>query len=179
MDFEEAEINGVYLIKHDIFTDSRGSFIKPYHHDKFSEFGLESNFKEAYYTLSKKDVIRGMHFQTSPFGHAKLITVIEGRITDIVLDIRRSSISVGEHIAVELSRDNNRSLFVPAGCAHGFKVMSEYAIVNYLVTSVHAPANDKGIRYDSFGYDWQVSCPIVSDRDLMLPAMEEFEDYFP
>jgi len=179
MNFEKTEIDGVYSIKNDMFADARGLFTKHYHHDGFLRIGLEANFKEAYYTMSKRNVIRGMHFQSSPCDHAKLITVIEGRITDVLLDIRKSSTSSGKHTAIELSADNNRSLFVPTGCAHGFKVISEYAIVSYLVTAVHSPSNDKGIRYDSFGYDWQVKHPIISQRDLMLPAFEEFEDFFP
>lgn len=178
MKFEKTNIAGVYVIEHDVHEDSRGAFVKTFHKDEFSKMGLEWDFRESYYTRSKAHVIRGMHFQVSPHDHAKLVTIIQGTVVDVILDLRRSSPTLGQHIAVELSRENRKSIYIARGCAHGFAVLGESATIYYMVTSEHAPAHDKGIRFDSFGYDWKVGQPIVSERDLQLPALAEFEDYF-
>jgi dTDP-4-dehydrorhamnose 3,5-epimerase len=134
MKFENTRIDGAYIIEHDIHKDSRGSFVKTFHKKEFLERGIEWNFCESYYTRSKEDVIRGMHFQTPPHDHAKLVTIILGTVVDVILDLRKSSPSFGEHIAVELSRENRKSIYIPRGCAHGFSVLGESAIVYYKIT---------------------------------------------
>lgn len=178
MKFIKTDLNGVFIIEHDVHKDSRGAFVKTFHKEEFSKMGLEWDFRESYYTRSKEDVIRGMHFQVPPYDHAKLVTIIHGTVVDVILDLRTSSPTVGRHIAVELSRENRKSIYIPRGCAHGFSVLSESAIVYYMVTSEYAPDYDRGIRFDSFGYDWKVGQPIVSERDLQFPPLGEFKDFF-
>ena len=178
MKFEKTDIDGVFIIEHDVYKDARGAFVKTFHKEEFSQMGLEWDFRESYYTRSKEDVIRGMHFQVPPHDHAKLVTIIHGTVVDVILDLRRSSPTLGQHVAVELSRENRKSIYIPRGCAHGFSVLGESAIVYYMVTSEHAPAHDKGIRFDSFGYDWKVGQPIISPRDLQFPKLAEYKDYF-
>lgn len=178
MKFIKTDLNGVFIIEHDVHKDSRGAFVKTFHKEEFSQMGLEWDFRESYYTRSKEDVIRGMHFQAPPYDHAKLVTIIHGTVVDVILDLRTSSPTVGRHIAVELSRENRKSIYIPRGCAHGFSVLSESAIVYYMVTSEYAPDHDRGIHFDSFGYDWMVGKPIVSERDLQFPTLGEFKDFF-
>lgn len=178
MKFEKTDLSGVFIIEHDVHKDARGAFVKTFHKEEFSKMGLECDFRESYYTRSKEDVIRGMHFQVPPHDHAKLVTIIHGTVADVILDLRRSSPTRGHHIAVELSRENRKSIYIPRGCAHGFSVLGESAIVYYMATSEHAPTHDKGVRFDSFGYDWKVGQPIVSERDMKFPTLEDFTEYF-
>ena len=179
MKFEKTNLSGVYIIEHDVHNDSRGAFVKTFHKEEFSKIGLEWHFRENYYTRSKKDVIRGMHFQVRPHDHAKLITIVQGTVVDVILDLRRSSSTFKEHISVELSRENGKSVYIPRGCAHGFAVLEEGAIAYYLTTSEYASEYDRGIKFDSFGYNWMIAQPIVSERDLQLPTLAEFKDFFP
>lgn len=178
MKFEKTELMGVFFIEHDIRTDIRGAFVKNFQREEFSGLGLESDFRESYYTISKENVIRGMHFQVPPHDQAKLVTIIQGTVVDVILDLRSSSPTIGQHVSVELSHDNRKSIYIPKGCAHGFSVLTESATVFYMVTSEYAPASDKGIRYDSFGFDWRVVQPIISERDLQFPPLFEFKEYF-
>ena len=178
MIFIDTKIKDVYIIEQNVFKDARGSFVKTFQESEFKKRGLECSFKESYYTKSKEDVIRGMHFQTPPEDHAKLVTVIQGTIVDVILDLRRSSLTYKKYITVELSRENRKSIYIPKGCAHGFGVLSDTATAYYMVTSEHSPIHDNGIRYDSFGYDWIIKNPIVSDRDNRFDSLDEFESPF-
>ena len=119
-----------------------------------------------------------MHFQVPPFDHSKLITVISGRILDVVLDIRRNSKTFGKHFAIELSRDNKKSLYIPKGLAHGFAVLSEIAIAYYQVTSEYSQNLDQGIHFNSFRFDWPIQEPILSIRDQNFPHFNEFNSPF-
>ena len=178
MKIESTLILGVFIIENEVHKDLRGEFVKSFQKEEFSKMGLEWDFRESYYTRSKADVIRGMHFQITPCDHAKLVTIIHGTVVDVILDLRKSSPTLGQHISVELSRENLKSIYIPSGCAQGFSVLGEDAVVNYMVTSEYAPLHDKGIRFDSFGYDWKIANPIISERDLQFPALAEFKEYF-
>jgi len=172
--FLETPIRGSFVIEQDVHKDQRGSFVKTFHEPTFLELGLECDFRESYYSKSREDVIRGMHFQSPPCDHAKLVTVLLGTIIDVLLDLRSGSPSQGQFFAVELSRENRKSIYIPRGVAHGFGVLSDIAIANYMVTTVHSTTNDCGIRFDSFGYQWPIKNPILSDRDL---GFDRFSDY--
>lgn len=173
MIFSEASLSGVYIIEQDIAEDKRGSFVKNFRKSVFAARGLESDFVESYYTRSRRDVIRGMHFQRPPQDHAKLVTVIVGTILDVLLDLRKSSPTYLKTCTVELSRENRKSVYVPRGIAHGFGVLSETALAFYMVTSEYSPQHDTGVRYNSFNFEWPISNPIVSDRDMNLPLLPE------
>ena len=178
MILHKTPIHDVYVVEQTVTKDKRGSFVKNFQRSLFTQRDLECDFTESYYTKSHEDVIRGMHFQTPPHDHAKLITVISGTILDVVLDIRKSSKTYGQHFGIELSRENRKSLYIPRGLAHGFCVLSDVAIAYYQVTSEHNPDHDKGILFDSFGFTWPISNPIISDRDRAFPILSEFKSPF-
>lgn len=178
MKITPTPLDGVYIIEQDVFKDKRGAFVKTFQRSFFVGHGLECDFSENYYTKSREDVIRGMHFQIPPRDHAKLVTVIQGTIIDVILDIRKNSPTFGRHVEIELSRENRRSIYIARGLAHGFGTLSDSAIAYYMVTSEYSPEHDRGIRFDSFGYRWPISTPIVSDRDLSHVPFDQFVSPF-
>lgn len=173
-----TELEGVLIVEQRVHTDLRGSFMKNFSHHIFASHDLECDFKESYYTQSAKGVIRGMHFQIPPHDHAKLITVVQGTILDVILDLRRASPTYGRYITIELSQESGRSLYISRGFAHGFCTLSASAITSYMVTSEYAPDHDVGIYYDGFGFRWPVSDPILSERDKKHPAFASFNSPF-
>lgn len=174
----ETNILGLKILKPRVFEDTRGKFIKTFNNDFFIEFGLDINIKEIYYSISHKDVIRGMHFQTPPFEHIKLVYVPAGKIIDVVLDIRKNSPTYGEFFSTELSSENAEVLIIPKGLAHGFKSLENNTNVTYMQTSCYVPNNDCGIRYDSFEFDWECISPKLSNRDKSFPTLKEFDTPF-
>ena len=128
-------IKGLKILEPRIFEDSRGKFIKTFTNDFFQENGLDIDIKETYYSISHKDVIRGMHFQTPPYEHIKLVYVPAGKIMDVVLDIRKNSPTFGGFFSCELSSDNGKVLIIPKGLAHGFKSLEDNTNVTYMQTS--------------------------------------------
>lgn len=126
--------------------------------------------------MSKNNVLRGLHFQAPPHDHYKLVTCIAGEAFDVIVDLRKSSPTYGQHESFELNGGD--SVFVPAGCAHGFYVRSESATLLYNVSTIHAPSHDTGIRWDSVGVSWPSANPVVSERDAGLIAFAEFSTPF-
>jgi dTDP-4-dehydrorhamnose 3,5-epimerase len=171
---EQSAISDVYVIKPNVLSDPRGSFIKLFHEETFKIKGLQYSYKESYYSLSAKDVIRGMHLQIPPYEYAKLVYVTNGEILDVILDLRKTSKTFKKFISIDLSDENRFAVYVPEGCAHGFGVLSDNATVVYMQTSVYSPVHDTGIRWDSFGMDWGIDNPIVSLRDKNLILLEDF-----
>lgn len=166
-------LDGVFEIENRVFEDHRGMFIKTFHEVVFKEAGLETEFKESFYSVSKKGVLRGMHFQLPPHDHAKLVYVTSGEILDVAVDIRKESLTFGQYFSTKLSADNGKSLYMAKGFAHGFLTLSESATVVYMTTTVHTPESDAGIRWDSFGFDWgDIDLPLVSERDKLHPTIE-------
>lgn len=165
MKISETCLKGLYEIENKVFTDERGYFVKTFHHDVFQEYGLDVGFKESFYSRSKRNVIRGMHFQLPPHDHAKMVYVPEGEILDVAVDIRKNSPTYMQSFSLVLSKNNAKSMYISKGFAHGFLTLSEEATVVYLTTTVHNPKYDAGIRWDSFGFDWGVTKVIVSERD--------------
>jgi dTDP-4-dehydrorhamnose 3,5-epimerase/CDP-3, 6-dideoxy-D-glycero-D-glycero-4-hexulose-5-epimerase len=174
----ETPIHDLKILEPKIFEDSRGRFIKTYNNNFFQTNGLNLTMKESYYSISNKDVIRGMHFQTPPFDHMKLVYVPAGKIMDVILDIRKNSPTFGQYFICELSSDNGKVLIIPKGLAHGFKSLQDNTNVTYMQTSCYAPNNDGGIRYDSFGFNWECESPKLSDRDQSFPTLKEFDSPF-
>jgi dTDP-4-dehydrorhamnose 3,5-epimerase len=178
MNIINTSLDGVYLIEPDIFEDQRGFFIKTFHAEIFKEKKLSCDFQESFYSISKKNVLRGMHFQVPPYEHAKLVYVTSGGILDVVLDIRKKSATYGKFIAVNLSAKNRKYIYIPKGCAHGFLSLEDGSIVIYLQTTVYSQKHDTGIRWDSFGMDWGINNPIVSERDKTFPNFMDFKSPF-
>ena len=174
----KTDIEGLLILEPKIFEDSRGKFIKTFTDDFFKENNLDINIKETYYSISNKDVIRGMHFQTPPYDHIKIVYVPYGKITDVVLDIRKDSKTYGQYFSTELSSKNGKVLIIPQGLAHGFKSLEENTNVTYMQTTCYAPNNDGGIRFDSFGFDWKIDNPELSDRDKSFVTFKEFNTPF-
>ncbi|MBE0471746.1 MAG: dTDP-4-dehydrorhamnose 3,5-epimerase [Methyloprofundus sp.] len=167
-------LDGVFEIENRVFQDHRGMFVKNFHEGVFKEAGLETEFKESFYSTSTKGVLRGMHFQLPPHDHAKLVYVTSGKILDVAVDIRKGSPTFGQYFSTKLSTDNSKSLYMAKGFAHGFLTLSASATVVYMTTTVHTPESDAGIRWDSFGFDWLVENPIMSDRDKNFSLLEGF-----
>jgi dTDP-4-dehydrorhamnose 3,5-epimerase len=178
MEITESKIEGVYLIKNFKKDDNRGAFCKTFHKEGFDEHGLCSEFAESYYSISKKGVIRGMHFQLPPSDHEKLVYVPKGQILDIVLDLRKESKTYGACDEFLVSEENGLSIYIPKGCAHGFRSLDEGTITVYNVASVYNAQKDFGIRWDSFGYDWGIEVPIISQRDNELKVFTSFDSPF-
>ena len=171
-EFMPTTLGDVFVVQKSKFEDERGVFIKTYNKDAFDAAGLASDFKESYFSFSKRNVLRGMHYQRYPFGHAKLITVIEGEILDVCVGIGENlSNNKGKFFSTILSKSNNRSLYIPAGYAHGFLCLSESAIVMNHMTTVYSPENDDGIHYLSFNFTWPIANPIISEKDKNLKKL--------
>lgn len=166
MNIVETFIPGLKILNSKIFQDSRGEFIKVFNDVFFKEHGMEIEIKESYYSISHKNVIRGMHFQKPPYDHVKLVFVTSGSILDVVLDMRKNSKTFGKYFSINLKANDGQILLIPKGLAHGFKSLEDNSIVHYMQTTCYAPDYDDGIRYDSFGFDWKCENPIVSKRDL-------------
>lgn len=178
MNLITTPFDGLYLLEAVNFKDDRGSFQKIFNFDFFEINGLRTDFKEFYFSISHKNVIRGMHFQLPPHDHAKLVYVSRGSIRDVVIDLRKSSNTYKQHFAVELDAQKGRYLYIPSGFAHGFISLTDDTIVNYAQTSGYNQDCDCGVSYDSFGYNWGVETPVISNRDLTFMTLEEFKTTF-
>ena len=154
------------------------SFLKMVQVSEFQRLGIPCDFKEVYCSVSKQNVIRGLHFQTPPYDHEKLVYCVSGRVLDVVLDLRTSSATYGHHYAVELSGDNASAIFVARGFAHGFLSLSENAIVVYHVTSEYSRDHDSGILWNSANISWPCHNPILSDRDSGFAPFNVFSSPF-
>ena len=174
MKFEKTELEGVFLIYNFNASDKRGEFVKTFNKNDFKGQRIDFEIRESYYSSSHKDVIRGMHFQLPPDDHEKLVYVPQGSILDVVIDLRKESVTYMKYISVELSGLNKRSIYIPRGLAHGFKSLENHTITVYNVATEYNPSNDHGIRFDSFDFDWEVTNPILSQRDLSFELLGDF-----
>ena len=174
----EDILNGAKILTLPASQDVRGTFVKTFHETTLKKAGIEFTLRESYFSLSKKDVIRGMHFQLPPHQHSKIVFCPQGAILDVIVDLRKGSPTYRQHFATELSGENNKAYYIPEGFAHGFKSLTDDAITYYLVSSEYSQPHDTGVRYDSIGFDWGVKEPVISARDLSFMKMEEFESPF-
>ena len=175
---EQLPLADARLITLPKFNDIRGSFVKAFHESTLKEAGIDFVLRESYFSFSKKDVIRGMHFQLPPHQHSKIVYCPQGAILDIIIDLRKSSPTYLQYFASVLSADNHKAYYIPEGFAHGFKSLQDDSLTYYLVSSEHSQAHDTGIRFDSFGYDWQMPEAILSARDLSFPELKDFRSLF-
>ena len=175
MKFIKTDIDGCYLITYKTFHDNRGYFSVPFNRDEFNQgVGYDVNFVQDNMSYSNKNVIRGLHFQTGLYEQAKLVTCTFGRVLDVVVDIRKDSVTYGNVVRVELGLGLERHLFVPRGCAHGFSVLSDKALFQYKVDNVYNKESEGGIIYNDtvLNINWGVlkGQEIVSDKDKELPT---------
>jgi dTDP-4-dehydrorhamnose 3,5-epimerase len=172
-------LDDVYVLERFCHSDDRGVFTKTFNLNMFRELeiGGALEIKESLCSTSKKDVLRGMHYQQYPYSAAKIVSVVKGRILDVIVGIggKFNTRNRGKIYSVELSDTNAKSLYIPDGYAHGFLVLSEEAVVVYHQTNHFNAASDKGIHFNSFGFEWPVTNPIVSEKDLELPGINEFK----
>lgn len=178
-DFEmhSTELDGCFRIKPNKKNDERGFFIKTFKKSMFYQ-NLDVSWDEQYYTYSKPGVLRGLHFQTPPYHHSKLIHVIEGSIFDVVVDLRANSSTYGRAIFFELSSSHPEMVFIQSGFAHGFCTLDKPAIVCYNVTSIYNPKYDTGIKWNSIDLEWPINDPIISARDLNFVDFVNFDSPF-
>ena len=182
MKFVETKILDVIIIEPTVFGDERGYFLESYNKKKFEEVVSKTSFIQDNESKSSKGVLRGLHFQKPPFEQAKLVRCIEGRVMDVAVDIRKGSPTYGKHVAIELTGENKRQLFVPRGFAHGFSVLSDTAVFAYKVDNSYAPDFDAGIRWNDkeLNIQWGMKDGevMVSEKDAELPFFLEFESPF-
>ena len=171
MQISPLSLQDACLVKLFRQEDNRGIFFKPFHFSSLQQAGIDFDAKESICSVSKKDVVRGMHFQKEPYAQAKLVYCPHGAILDVILDMRLQSPTYGKFEAVELSAKNGHALYIPEGFAHGFLALTDDAITSYIMTKEYHPESDQGILWNSFGFKWPVENPIISARDL---AFEEF-----
>jgi dTDP-4-dehydrorhamnose 3,5-epimerase len=174
----ELPLSDARLITLPAFPDDRGLFVKTFHDTTLRDAEIHFTLNESYFSLSKKNVIRGMHFQLPPHQHSKIVFCPKGAILDVIIDLRKGSPTYGRHHAEELSESNHRAYFIPEGFAHGFKALTDDALTYYLVSSEYHRESDTGIRWDSFGFDWQAPAPISSARDRSFVSLGEFASPF-
>ncbi len=174
----EAKLPGCFILQFPVFHDQRGDFVKVMQHSIFEAHGLETRFSEVFYTVSGKDVLRGMHVQLPPHDHAKLVYCVSGAICDMALDLRVGSPMFGKHEVYELSGLAHNAVYLPSGVAHGFYVREHPAVVVYHVSTEHDVAHDAGVLWNSFGAPWPIANPVVSLRDMGLETFETFVSPF-
>ena len=182
MKFIKTEIPDVYIIEPSVFGDERGYFLESFNLGDFEENVHPVKFVQDNESKSSRGVLRGLHFQKPPFAQAKLVRCIEGKVLDVVVDIRKNSKTYGQYFTTELSGENKKQVFIPRGFAHGFLVLSESAIFAYKVDNTYAPEHDAGIRWNDpiVNIQWGLSESevLVSDKDAQLPFFNEFDSPF-
>ncbi len=174
----ETKLKSCFVIEPTVFKDERGYFFESFNQEKFNQaIGEDVNFVQDNESFSSKGVLRGLHFQKGEYAQAKLVRAIKGSVLDVAVDIRPDSETYGEYVAVELSEDNKKQLFVPRGFAHGFIVLSDTAIFSYKCDNFYNKASEGGIIYndETLNIDWQLneSDFIVSEKDAILPKLKD------
>ena len=182
MKFIKTEIEGLIIIEPRVFGDDRGYFLESYNQKKLEEIVGKVLFIQDNESKSSKGVLRGLHFQKPPYDQAKLVRCVEGKVLDVAVDLRKGSKTYGQYIAIELSSENKKQLFVPRGFAHGFLVLSESAIFSYKVDNVYAPDYDAGIYWNDpiLNIPWAIneSEIRVSEKDSKLSFFSKFKSPF-
>lgn len=173
-----TNLEGLMILNIDVKNDERGFFLKPYSSVELEGVSLIKSIAEVFYSVSRVDVLRGMHFQIPPFAQKKIVGVINGAILDVVIDIRKNSETYGEYASFNMSANDGQFLFIPDGFAHGFLSLSEDTTVIYIVDNLYSKPHEDGIRYDSFGFDWPIRDPIISDKDSGFIAFKDFDSPF-
>lgn len=163
-----------------IFTDGRGFFMESYNRDRYRDAGVDADFVQDNMSLSKRNVVRGLHYQAPPFEQGKLVSVVAGRVLDVAVDIRFGSPTFGKFVMVELSAANHRQFWIPAGFAHGFIALEDDTVFVYKCTNVYSPEHDRGIIWNDpdIAIEWPVITPIVSEKDARLPRLKDITKEF-
>ncbi len=159
-----------------IFNDDRGNIIKTYHYPTFRDIGIDEIFNEDLISISKKGVIRGLHFQKKPFEQSKLVYCISGSILDVAVDIRAESSTYGKYVCFNLDSKKRNMAYIPSGFAHGYEALEDNTVVIYKLSSPYMPAMEGGIKWNSIDIPWRGLNQIISEKDSRLPSFKEYTD---
>lgn len=173
-----SAVPGCVELRPQVREDRRGRFVKVFHQHVFELLGLCADYEEEYYSVSRRGVIRGLHFQVPPMDHDKLVYCVSGHIQDAVVDVRVGSPTYGRYALFDVSADEGTMIYVPRGLAHGFCTLSESAIVVYKVSTVYSPEHDGGLLWNSAGIPWEIQEPLLSERDQAHPSFQSFKSPF-
>lgn len=179
MEVIRTAIADLIIIQPTIIDDTRGFFFESYNQQEFKVHGITVNFVQDNHSKSVKNTLRGLHYQINP-GQAKLVRVVVGEVFDVAVDIRFGSPTFGQWLGAKLSAENKKQVFIPAGFAHGFCVLSDVAEFEYKCSEFYSPNNERGIRWNDpdLNIKWPVEQPILSEKDRNNPAFKEIERYF-
>ncbi len=182
MKFIRTAIPDVVLIEPVVFEDARGGFLETYRRDEFAAHGIAGDFVQDNHSISKRGVLRGLHFQSPPHAQAKLLRVVRGEAFDAVVDLRRGSPSYGKHISAVLSAANRRMLYVPPGFAHGFLALADDTEFLYKASALYSPQNERGLAWDDpdLAIEWPVSAApyALSEKDRRYPRLKDLQPIF-
>lgn len=180
MEIAKTPIDGLLVIKPDVFADNRGYFFETYNEEKFRQLGLRTDFVQDNESCSSKGVVRGLHFQVPPFAQAKLIRVVRGSVLDFALDIRRGSPTYGKYFSVKLDDKEKNMFFIPEGFAHGFLTLEDDTVFSYKCTALYNKQSERGLLWNDkrLNIDWTIAEPILSDKDKLWGKFDEFTSPF-
>lgn len=175
-----TRLGGVLVVEPRLFCDDRGSFMETFNVERYAQAGIDVSFVQDNVSRSIRGALRGLHFQAPPHGQAKLVSVVEGTVYDVAVDLRTGSPTYGEWVGVELTADNRCQLFVPVGFAHGFAVTSEQAVLSYKCSAEYAPQAEGAVAWDDpdLAIEWPVAAPLLSDKDAAAPPLAALESPF-
>lgn len=178
MHVQKTPLEGLLVIETDVFGDGRGFFMESYQKNRYRDIGIDVEFIQDNVSLSKKGVVRGLHFQRAPFVQGKLVSVLAGRAFDVAVDIRNNSVTFGKWFGIELSSENHKQFWIPEGFAHGFMALEDSTVFVYKCTNVYSAAHDGGILWNDpeIGIVWPLAEAetIVSEKDRKHPTLEMF-----
>jgi dTDP-4-dehydrorhamnose 3,5-epimerase len=180
MEILETKIADLYIVKPMVFEDHRGYFFESYNKQKFINLGIDKNFVQDNESMSDKGVLRGLHFQKPPFDQGKLVRVMQGAVLDVAVDIRKSSPTYGEWVAVELTQDNKWMYWIPPGFAHGFVSLQDNTVFFYKCTNIYNKESEGSILWNdpTLNIDWNIENPILTEKDKSAPLFKNFDSPF-
>lgn len=181
MKITKTNLNGLLIIEPNIFTDHRGWFIETYNEESYKKYGININFKQDNHSYSKqRGVLRGLHFQNEPYAQTKLVRCTRGKIWDVAVDLRKSSPTYLKWFGIELTSENQKSLLIPQGFAHGFITLDKNTEVQYKVDNFYEPNSDRSIRYNdpNINIQWPIINVIISEKDLKAPYLRDSDVNF-
>lgn len=180
MELIKTSIDGLLIIKPDVFKDDRGYFYESYNKERFAKAGLMIDFVQDNESKSSKGVLRGLHFQKPPFAQGKLVRVIKGSVMDVAVDLRKDSPTYGKWESVVLTEENKLQFWIPEGFAHGFVALEDNTIFNYKCTNVYNKESEGSILWNDpdININWNIDNPILSEKDKISPLFKNFESPF-
>jgi len=180
MQITTTPIEGLLIVQPKVFGDHRGYFMETYNEATFRAAGLPTDFVQDNQSFSGKGILRGLHFQAPPYAQGKLVRVIRGAVLDVALDLRKSSPTYGKHFTIQLTEENKTMFWIPPGFAHGFLTLEEDTLFAYKVTGLYNKESEGGILWNDpdLGIEWEIDQPVLSEKDLILPRLANFNSPF-